>query len=129
MRAPIWHSGAGKKAGCGRLATETWNFGVKAAWASAYFINLHASYAFSGISRDRLVFRGAGKAPFRPCAPINGVITLVRLVPIVLQKSFWADQRKFLGPLMRFARGDVRDHIASSKIDHGPSYKRYGVLQ
>jgi hypothetical protein len=27
---------------------------------------------------------------------------------IVLQKSFWADQRNFLGPLMRFARGDVR---------------------
>jgi hypothetical protein len=48
---------------------------------------------------------------------------------ILLQKSFWADQRKFLGPLMRFARGDVRDHIASSKIDHGASYKRYGVLQ
>jgi hypothetical protein len=30
---------------------------------------------------------------------------------IVLQKSFWGVQRKFLEPLMRFARGDVRDHI------------------
>jgi hypothetical protein len=39
----------------------------------------------------------------------------------LLQKSFWGDERKFLEPLMRFARGDVRDYIASSKIDHGPS--------
>ena len=27
---------------------------------------------------------------------------------IVLQKSFWGVERKFLGPLMRFTRGDVR---------------------
>ena len=39
---------------------------------------------------------------------------------ILLQKSFWGDERKFLEPLMRFTRGDVRDHIVSSKIDHGP---------
>ena len=44
----------------------------------------------------------------------------VRKVPIFLQKSFWDGERKFLEPLMRFTRGDVRDHIASSKIDHGP---------
>jgi len=43
----------------------------------------------------------------------------VRKVPILLQKSFWGGERKFLKPLMRFARGDMRDHIASSKIDHG----------
>ena len=30
---------------------------------------------------------------------------------------------------MRFARGDMRDHIASHKNDYGPSYRRYGVLQ
>ena len=30
---------------------------------------------------------------------------------ILLQKSFWGVERKFLEPLMRFARGDVRDHI------------------
>jgi hypothetical protein len=30
---------------------------------------------------------------------------------IVLKKSFLTDGRKFLEPLMRFARGDVRDHI------------------
>ena len=41
-------------------------------------------------------------------------------VPILLQKSFWGGERKFLEPLMRFTRGDVRDHIVSSKIDHGP---------
>jgi hypothetical protein len=32
-------------------------------------------------------------------------------LPILLQKSFWGVERKFLEPLMRFARGDVRDHI------------------
>jgi hypothetical protein len=35
--------------------------------------------------------------------------------PILLQKAFWGGERKFLQPLMRFTRGDVRDHIASSK--------------
>jgi hypothetical protein len=30
---------------------------------------------------------------------------------------------------MRFVRGDVRDHIVSPKIDHGPSYWRYGASQ
>jgi hypothetical protein len=30
---------------------------------------------------------------------------------------------------MRFARGDMRDHIVSHKNDHGASYGRYGVLQ
>ena len=28
---------------------------------------------------------------------------------ILLQKSFWGGERKFLEPLMRFTRGDVRD--------------------
>ena len=41
-------------------------------------------------------------------------------VPILLHKSFWSDERKFLEPLMRLTSGDVRDHIVSSKIDHGP---------
>jgi hypothetical protein len=45
----------------------------------------------------------------------------VRFVPILLQKSFRGEEQKFLEPLMRFTRGDVRDHIVSSKIDHGPS--------
>ena len=43
-----------------------------------------------------------------------------RFWQILLQKSFWGGERKFLEPLMRFARGDVRDHFVSSKIDHGP---------
>jgi hypothetical protein len=40
--------------------------------------------------------------------------------PILLQKSFRGADRKFLEPLVRFMRGDVRNHIGSSKIDHGP---------
>src|SRR5947207_12392076 len=47
---------------------------------------------------------------------------------IVLKKFFWDDERKFLEPLMRFARGDMRDHTVSHRIDHGASYRRYGVL-
>jgi hypothetical protein len=47
---------------------------------------------------------------------------------IVLKKSFWGDQRKFLEPLMRFARGDMRDHTVSHRIDYCASYRRYGVL-
>jgi hypothetical protein len=39
----------------------------------------------------------------------------------LLQKSFWGRERKFREPLMRFARSDVRGHIDSSTIDHGPS--------
>jgi hypothetical protein len=46
-----------------------------------------------------------------------------------LQKSFEGDERNFPGPLMRFARRDVRDHIASQKNDHGASYPRYRALQ
>jgi hypothetical protein len=48
---------------------------------------------------------------------------------IVLKKSFWGDDQNFSGLLMRFARGDMRDHIVSHKNDHGASYERYGVLQ
>jgi len=48
---------------------------------------------------------------------------------IVLKKSFWGDDQNFSGPLMRFASGDMRDHIVSHKNDHGASYDRYGVLQ
>ena len=42
----------------------------------------------------------------------------VRFVPILLQKSFWGGEPKFLEPLMRLTRGDVRDLIVSPKIDH-----------
>src|SRR6266446_5987350 len=47
----------------------------------------------------------------------------VRKVPILLKKSFLADEQNFSGPLMRSARGDVRDHIVLHKNDHGPSYR------
>jgi hypothetical protein len=53
-----------------------------------------------------------------------GVLVNVRFAPIVLKKSFLGDERNFLGPLMRFARGDVRDHIVSQKNSHRPSYRR-----
>jgi hypothetical protein len=53
----------------------------------------------------------------------------VRYWQILLQKSFWGADRNFSGPLMRFARGDMRDHIVSHKNDHGASYWRYGILR
>jgi len=50
-----------------------------------------------------------------------GLVTESSGLPsILLQKFFWGGERKFLEPLIRFTRGDVRDHIVSSKIDHGP---------
>jgi hypothetical protein len=48
---------------------------------------------------------------------------------IVLKKSFWSDEENFSGLLMRFARGDMRDHIVSHKNDDGASYKCYRALQ
>jgi hypothetical protein len=48
---------------------------------------------------------------------------------IALKKSFLGDAQNFLEPLMRFARGDVRDLIVSHKIDQGPSYRRHEALQ
>src|ERR1700680_1820645 len=50
----------------------------------------------------------------------KSLVSNFRFWQILLQKSFWGGERKFLEPLMRFTRGDVRDHIVSSKIDHGP---------
>src|ERR1700676_936463 len=58
-----------------------------------------------------------------------GVSSNVRFAPILLQKSFWGDARNFSGPSMRFAGGDMRDHIVSHKNDHGASYWRYGILR
>jgi hypothetical protein len=39
------------------------------------------------------------------------------LLPDFVAKSFWSVERKFLEPLTRFTRGDVRDHIVSFKIE------------
>ena len=50
--------------------------------------------------------------------------------PIELNKSLLlADERIFLSPLMRVARGNVMDHIVSHKNDHGPTYRPYRALQ
>jgi hypothetical protein len=62
----------------------------------------------------------AGPCLYPPITDIGDAGRNVRFVPILLKKSFWEGEQKFLEPLMRFARGDVRDHIVSSKIDHGP---------
>jgi hypothetical protein len=59
--------------------------------------------------------RHFGRRPFTSAlSPSTDIVTAgwhVSNVPILLQKSFWGVERKFLEPLMRFARGDVRDHI------------------
>jgi hypothetical protein len=46
----------------------------------------------------------------------------VGFVPIVLKKSFLADEQNFSGPLMRSKRGDVGDHIDLHKRNHESSY-------
>ena len=46
----------------------------------------------------------------------------VRFGPIVLKKSFLADDPNFSGPLMPSTRGDVRDHIDLNKRNREPSY-------
>jgi hypothetical protein len=51
------------------------------------------------------------------------------LVADIVAKVFWGDERKFLDPLMRFVRRDVRDHIAHQKNVHGALYRRYRALQ
>src|SRR5260221_9406569 len=53
----------------------------------------------------------------------------VRVVPILLQKSFWGADRSFSGPLMRLAHGDMRDHVVWYKNGYGASYRRCGVLR
>ena len=76
----------------------------------------------------------------RQCAQVRGPLSPpstdivsatrhVRKVPILLQKSFSGDERNFLGLLMRFVCGDVRDLIVSHKTDHGPPHRRYRALQ
>jgi hypothetical protein len=46
-------------------------------------------------------------------------------VPILLQKSFWGNERKFLEPL---TRGDVRDHIRGEYGDDADILYRQLVL-
>jgi hypothetical protein len=46
-----------------------------------------------------------------------------------VEKVFWGIYENFLKLLMRSMRGDVRDHIASQKNDHGLSYRHYKASQ
>jgi hypothetical protein len=48
----------------------------------------------------------------------------VRVWQIVLQKSFWGNERNFVGPLMRFVYGDGRVLVVSYENHHGPSHRR-----
>jgi hypothetical protein len=75
---------------------------------------------------DRLGVK-SGSAGFFTTCPLFSLTTdirrgegHIRFVPIVLKKSFLGDGQNFLGPLMRLASGDVRDHIVSHKTttDH-----------
>ena len=65
---------------------------------------------------------GRGRSAF--CGPRG-----VRCGSILLKKSFGGGERNFLGLLMRFMRGDVRDHVASQQNDHGASYRRCKAWQ
>jgi hypothetical protein len=69
----------------------------------------------------------ADPAPMRQrmqfSTPVQAVY--VRSGSMLSKKSFGGNKRNFSGLLMRFARGDMRDHIVSYKNDHGASYKRY----
>jgi len=54
---------------------------------------------------------------------VIGIGLNVRVGSMLSKKSFGGNKRNFLKLLMRFVRSDVRDHIASQKNDHGPSYR------
>ena len=62
-------------------------------------------------------------------ADVRLKVRYVRNVPILLKKSFLADERNFSAPLVRPARGDVGDHIDSYKSDRRSSYLSYSGLQ
>jgi hypothetical protein len=56
--------------------------------------------------------RRAGVRPFRDLQALSFAQSIdVGYWQILLQMSFWGVERKFLEPLVRFARGDLRDHI------------------
>ena len=54
-------------------------------------------------------------------ADVSAAGSYVRFRGILLQKSFWGDERQFSGTLTRVARDDVRDHVVPRKNDHGPA--------
>ena len=70
-----------------------------------YQAHRNLSYSWLLRLRQRFVRKG----------PKNGLPGTDRYWRIVLKKSFWGDDQDFLGTPMRFARGDMRDHIVSHK--------------
>src|SRR5467141_979 len=98
------------------------------------------------IQRNSRVWRGSGcpwppltvthfakrlKGTLRPLSTLTDRFadTDVAFGSILLKKSFLADERNFLAPLVRPTRGDVRDHIDSHKSDRRSSYLSYRGLQ
>jgi hypothetical protein len=82
------------------------------------FQSFHTAWVKTGKAQREQMFSAL---PLKPDIAEYG--RHVRFVPILLKKSFLADEQNFSGPLMRSARGDVRDHIVLHKNDHGPSYR------
>jgi hypothetical protein len=85
--------------------------------------------AMSQLGQSRHFGRRQTTSGLPPEADIVKAGRHVSKVPILLQKSFSGEERKFWRLLMRFACGDVRDLIVSHKNDHGPSHRRYRALQ
>src|ERR1700682_4641562 len=63
------------------------------------------------------------------CGAGGNVASDVRFALIVLKKSFFADDWKFSGPLVRLSRCEVRDHMNYRKNDRWASYRFYSALQ
>jgi hypothetical protein len=76
---------------------------------------------FAQLSGEAVKARGHYSTNGLYVMPLRNGSDHVCLWQILLKKPFWGDERKFLEPLMRLTRGDVRDHIALAKIDDGPS--------
>jgi hypothetical protein len=103
-----------ERANCGkRSRREIWNSARCTPSGDVAKTNVEPSYWLGDFNYP---FKSIG----RERAARNERLWNGRSWRILLQKSFRGGERKFLEPLMRLARGDVRDHIASSKIDHGP---------
>jgi hypothetical protein len=77
----------------------------------------------SMVSRAEVLFRFVATevVPQPSRADVARPPRQVRFVPILLQKSFWGDERKFSGALTRVGRRDVRNHVVPRKNDHGPA--------
>src|SRR5882724_204314 len=87
----------------------------------------HGRTIHLGQSRRFGDVRVASALPLK--ADIHRKVRHVSKVPILLQKSFWGDERKFSGALTRVARGYVRDHVVPRNNDHGPAERRDGASQ